>query len=360
MHFTWMVFRPQFQLKKKALLDDNANNAEKGRKASNLVKFSGLSDNDAYRLPRPFGYHPSFVWSFLIHFISRLSWRSPRSLAKSEDTLTWQSIRIISTIIFYGCTRYNISYNSRKTMHKKGASSVSKPIVVDLDGRPVTPADDEEFMMMSDAIMDDNDGLKSPSNAHSQIRITDDLRGHTVAPRRARSTFADGELRRQSRLDVAKTSKPMPVVKPVAPTTPVAAPAPNVQKNAVTSSVKTAKPNPPKLPTASPELALARGPSPTNPVTPTSGGTPQSNNTCNTCVLHVILKKEKTTAKVIVNMIELIGLLRSVLDLQFTSSMAHCTAAAQATVIPIGIDHRWPVVLHQPRRCAARNRSMGE
>ncbi|EYB88183.1 hypothetical protein Y032_0251g180 [Ancylostoma ceylanicum] len=27
------------------------------------------SGNDAYRLPRPFDYHPSFVWSLPIHFM---------------------------------------------------------------------------------------------------------------------------------------------------------------------------------------------------------------------------------------------------------------------------------------------------
>ncbi|EYB94379.1 hypothetical protein Y032_0172g355 [Ancylostoma ceylanicum] len=54
---------------------------------------------DAYRIPLPFDYHPSFVWSLLIHLIhvatagghgdrddSRLSWPSPRLLAQSGDS----------------------------------------------------------------------------------------------------------------------------------------------------------------------------------------------------------------------------------------------------------------------------------
>ncbi|KIH60121.1 hypothetical protein ANCDUO_09634 [Ancylostoma duodenale] len=154
----------------------------------------------------------------------------------------------------------NISYNSRKTMHKKGASSVSKPIVVDLDGRPVSQSDDEEFMMMSDAILAENEGQKSPSRARSQIRITDDLRGHTVAPRRARSTFIDGEMRKHSRLEV-KTARPRPATVPTTSSQPAAALAPPKKKSGVTSPVLTAKPSPATVPTTSPEPAAAPAPS---------------------------------------------------------------------------------------------------
>ncbi|RCN49575.1 hypothetical protein ANCCAN_04347 [Ancylostoma caninum] len=144
-------------------------------------------------------------------------------------------------------------------MHKKEASSVSKPIVVDLDGRPVS-SDEEEFMMMSEAILDENEGQKSPSPARSHIRITDDLRGHTVAPRRARSTFLDGEMRKHSRLDVVKTMKPMPVRESVTSTKMAIAPAQNTKKSGVTSPVKTAMPSPVMVPTTSPEPAATRTP----------------------------------------------------------------------------------------------------
>ncbi|KAL6725579.1 hypothetical protein Aduo_007620 [Ancylostoma duodenale] len=189
--------------------------------------------------------------------------RSSSSLSDGVDDLSKPSTRgwkrLCNESFDDSDDETNISYNSRKTMHKKGASSVSKPIVVDLDGRPVSQSDDEEFMMMSDAILAENEGQKSPSRARSQIRITDDLRGHTVAPRRARSTFIDGEMRKHSRLEV-KTARPSPATVLTTSPHPAAPPAPTKKKNGVTSPVLTAKPSPAAVPTTSPEPAVVPAP----------------------------------------------------------------------------------------------------
>ncbi|KIH44662.1 hypothetical protein ANCDUO_25312 [Ancylostoma duodenale] len=113
---------------------------------------------------------------------------------------------------------------------------------------------------MSDAILQENEGQKSPSRARSQMRITDDLRGHTVAPRRARSTFIDGEMRKHSRLEL-KTARPSPATVPTTSPQPTAAPAPTKKKSGVTSPVLTAKPSPAVVPSTSPEPAAVPAPS---------------------------------------------------------------------------------------------------